>query len=69
MHADRGSQYPSEAFTQLLNLAQTIASRSRPDNPYNNALAESGWGTLKTELLPRGTAFTSLEKARLEVAH
>ena len=28
-----------------------------------------GWSTLKTELLPPGTAFATLEEARLEVAH
>ena len=47
---------------------QAIASRSRPGNPYDNALAESGWSTLKTELLPRGACFADLEEARLELA-
>jgi len=37
--------------------------------PYDNAQAEAGWSTLKTELLPNGGVFTSLEEARLEVAH
>jgi len=31
--------------------------------------AEAGWSTLKTELLPHGGAFASLEEARLEVAY
>ncbi|MGI4832391.1 MAG: integrase core domain-containing protein [Janthinobacterium lividum] len=68
VHADRSSQYTSEAFTSLLNRTQAIASLSRPGNPYDNALAESGWSTLKTELLPRGTCFADLEEARLELA-
>ena len=68
VHADRGSQYTSEAFTTLLNRTQAIASLSRPGNPYDNALAESGWSTLKTELLPRGAYFADLEEARLELA-
>jgi putative transposase len=68
VHADRGSQYTSEAFTTLLNRTQAIASLSRPGNPYDNALAESGWSTLKTELLPRGACFADLEEARLELA-
>ncbi|OGX90887.1 hypothetical protein BEN49_06060 [Hymenobacter coccineus] len=68
VHADRGSQYTSEAFTQLLYLTQAIASLSRPGNPYDNALAGSGWSTLKTELLPRGSCFADLEEARLELA-
>ena len=58
----------SEAFTTLLNRTQAIASLSRPGNPYDNALAESGWSTLKTELLPRGAYFADLEEARLELA-
>jgi len=68
VHADRGSQYTSEAFTRLLDRTQAIASLSRPGNPYDNALAESGWSTLKTELLPCGACFTDLEEARLELA-
>jgi transposase InsO family protein len=68
MHADQGSQYTSDAFTSLLDRTQAIASLSRPSNPYNNALAESGWSTLKTELLPRGTCFADLEEARLELS-
>lgn len=40
--ADRGSQYTSAAFTTLLGRTQAVASLSRPGNPYDNALAESG---------------------------
>jgi len=68
VHADRGSQYTSDAFTALLDRTQAIASLSRPGNPYDNALAESGWSTLKTELLPRRACFANLEGARLELA-
>ena len=39
-----------------------------PATPPDNALAESGWSTLKTELLPRGACFADLEEARLELA-
>jgi putative transposase len=49
--------------------AQTLASYSQLGNPYNNAQAEAGWSVLKTELLPNGGAFASLEEARLEVAY
>ena len=68
VHADRGSQYTSDAFTQFLDRTQAIASLSRPGNPYDNALAESGWSTLKTELLPRGACCADLEEARFELA-
>ncbi|WP_246285228.1 integrase core domain-containing protein [Hymenobacter lapidiphilus] len=46
-----------------------MPSFSRPGNPYDNAQAEAGWSSLKTELLPHSTAFASLEEARLEVGH
>ncbi len=49
--------------------AGALSSFSRPGNPYDNAQAEAGWSTLKTELLPPGTVFANLEEARLEVAH
>ncbi len=69
VHADRGSQYTSHACRQRIEAAGALASYSRPGNPYDNAQAEAGWSTLKTELLPPGTAFATLEEARLEVAH
>jgi putative transposase len=69
IHADRGSQYTSLACRTRIKKAQALASYSRPGNPYDNAQAEAGWSTLKTELLPHGGAFASLEEARLEVAY
>ena len=69
IHADRGSQYTSLACQTRIEKAQALASYSRPGNPYDNAQAEAGWSTFKTELLPHGGAFASLEEARLEVAY
>lgn len=69
IHADRGSQYTSSACRTRIEKAQALASYSRPGNPYDNAQAEAGWSTLKTELLPHGGAFANLEEARLEVAY
>lgn len=51
-----------------LEKAQALASYSRLGNPCDNAQAEADWSILKTELLPCGGAFASLEEARLEVA-
>ena len=68
LHADRDSQYTREVFTTLLDRTQAITSLSWPGNPYDNALAESGWSTLKTELLLHGACFADLEEARLELA-
>jgi transposase InsO family protein len=61
IHADRGNQYTSSAYRTRIEKAQVLASYSRPGNPYDNAQAEAGWSTLKTELLPHGGAFASLE--------
>ncbi|GAA3932339.1 hypothetical protein GCM10022406_16540 [Hymenobacter algoricola] len=69
IHADRGSQYTSTACRARIEQAEAVPSFSRPGNPYDNAQAEAGWSTLKTELLPGGSPFASLEEARLEVAH
>lgn len=69
IHADHGSQYTSQACWARIKQADALPSFSRPGNPYDNAQAEAGWSTLKTELLPHGEAFVNLEEARLEVAH
>jgi len=69
LHADRGSQYTSLVCHTRIEKIQALTSYSRPGNPYDNAQAEAGWSTFKTELLPRGGAFASLEEARLEVIY
>ena len=69
IHADRGSQYTSVAYRACIAAAGALPSFSRPGNPHDNAQAGAGWSTLKTELLPGGSPFASLEEARLEVAH
>jgi putative transposase len=48
-HSDRGSQYASSDFRSLLQTAGACASMSQRGNPYDNALAESFFATLKTE--------------------
>jgi len=50
-HSDRGIQYASNAFRQLLRSAQIQPSMSRRANCYDNAAMESFWSTLKTESL------------------
>lgn len=49
-HSDRGSQYCSHEYQALLRGHGMRASMSRKGNCYDNAPAESFWGTLKTEL-------------------
>ena len=48
-HSDRGSQYASAVYTQLLAGHGLVGSMSRRGNPYDNAKAESFMKTLKVE--------------------
>jgi putative transposase len=51
-HSDRGSQYTSHDFQQLLADSKAIPSMSRKGNCFDNAASESLFGTLKSELVP-----------------
>jgi putative transposase len=48
-HSDRGSQYASSAYRELLADHQLVGSMGRRGNPYDNAKAESFMKTLKVE--------------------
>ncbi len=48
-HSDRGVQYASGEYVQLLQDHHMIPSMSRPANPYDNASCESFLKTLKRE--------------------
>ena len=48
-HSDRGVQYASDEYVQVLLQHQMIPSMSRPANPYDNASCESFMKTLKRE--------------------
>lgn len=48
-HSDRGVQYASRDFRQLLERFEVEPSMSRKGNCYDNAAMESFWATLKTE--------------------
>ena len=50
-HTDRGSQYASYSHKNLLSKYGIIHSMSRKGNCYDNAVAESFFHTLKTELI------------------
>jgi putative transposase len=51
LHSDRGSQFASAAYRQILTQHGLVASMSRPGNCYDNAFIESFWSTLKYELV------------------
>ena len=50
-HSDRGSQYASDAYRELLRSHGVVPSMSRAGNCYDNARMESFWATMKTELI------------------
>lgn len=50
-HSDRGSQYASFEYQSLLSAHQIISSMSRKGNCWDNAVVESFFHTLKTELI------------------
>ena len=52
-HSDRGTQYNSAQFGNLLIDNNIVQSFSRPRQCWDNAVAESFFATLKTELIHR----------------
>lgn len=52
-HSDRGTQYTSTEFTDLLAANEMIQSLSRPRQCWDNAVAEAWFSSLKLELIDR----------------
>lgn len=65
-HDDQGTQYTSKAFQRALGRHGITQSVSRPGNPYDNAVAESFFKTLKRELT-KGAAFEDHDQAKQEI--
>ena len=51
VHSDQGSTYASGEYQRLLNQHGLLCSMSRKGEYLDNAVAESFFGTLKTELV------------------
>ncbi len=51
VHSDRGSQYCSHIYRDLITQHQFVGSMSAKGNCYDNAPIESFWATLKNELV------------------
>lgn len=66
-HSDRGSQYCSRAFQDLLSEYFMQSSMSRRGQCWDNAPAESFWATLKREILPTSKRFSSYELAKQKI--
>jgi len=65
-HSDRGSQYASEGYRERLKELGITASMSRKGNCYDNAFAETFFGTLKNELVYR-THFKTRQEAMVAI--
>ena len=65
-HSDRGRQYASYAYQDLLQEYGMRPSMGRSGNCYDNAYLESFFGTLKTELV-HGERYRTRLEARLSI--
>jgi transposase InsO family protein len=65
-HTDRGSQYTSTAYQDLLTAHGLVASLSGTGHCYDNAPMESFFGTLKAELIYR-TTYATRAAARQDI--
>lgn len=66
IHSDRGVQYASEEYQDILKKNGFICSMSRKGNCYDNAPMESFWGKLKQEWL-YGRRFKTRLEAKLAI--
>jgi transposase InsO family protein len=66
VHSDRGGPYPATRVQQQLTAHRAIASTSRPGRCLDNAVAESFFHTLKTELVYR-QRYRTREEARVAI--
>lgn len=67
-HSDRGVQYASKDYTDLLKSRGITISMSRKGNPFDNAACESFMKTLKYEEVYR-QEYRDLAQARASIAH
>jgi len=65
-HSDRGIQYRSEAFRNILKDFNITQSASGKGNRYDNAVAESFFKTLKSELLSKD-AFRTRKETKTKI--
>jgi transposase InsO family protein len=65
-HSDQGIQYASQSFRKILRDNGFIQSMSRKGNCYDNAITETFFHTLKTELINR-TKYKTREEARRSI--
>ena len=65
-HSDRGVQYANNKFANVLESYKVTRSMSRKGNCWDNAVAESFFKSLKTELI-YGNKLISKEQMKLQI--
>jgi transposase InsO family protein len=65
-HSDRGIQYCSTAYVQLLQEHNAMISMTENGDPYENAIAERINGILKTELI--SSYYNNIDAASMHIA-
>jgi putative transposase len=66
VHSDRGMQFASAAYRQVLAQHGLLASMSRKGNCYDNAFIESFWSSLKYEVVYH-QRFSTVAEARAAI--
>lgn len=67
-HSDRGVQYCSNRYTQILKANKVRISMTEQGDPYENALAERVNGILKTEWIYVEDMYRDFEQAKDRIA-
>ncbi len=65
-HSDRGSEYASKTYQEMLKQHGIQISMSKKGDCYDNAMVESFWGTLKEECIGRKT-YQTRKEAKLAI--
>jgi len=66
-HSDRGSQYVDKAFRKRLKSYKIAQSMSGKGNCYDNAVAESFFKTLKSELVNATAKYKNRKEAKASI--
>ena len=66
IHSDRGSQYSSDDYQQMLKVNGILCSMSARGNCYDNAVVESFFGSLKRERIRRYN-YRTRQEAQIDV--
>ena len=67
LHSDRGVQFSSEMFREVLNVTGISQSMSRKGNCWDNAPCESWFGKLKTEWIYPHEIYVTRKEAEISV--